>query len=50
MSHLRLQRDFYAIRALHCAEGWAQETIAEHALPALGSSFIPLDISGELFA
>jgi NAD(P)-dependent dehydrogenase (short-subunit alcohol dehydrogenase family) len=38
------------IRSVHRAEGWTAEAIAEYALPALGSSFIPLDTSGELFS
>jgi hypothetical protein len=37
------------VRALHRAEGWTPEAIAEHALPALLSSFMPLDTSGEVF-
>jgi NAD(P)-dependent dehydrogenase (short-subunit alcohol dehydrogenase family) len=35
------------IRTVHRAEGWTPETIAEHALPALRQSFMPLDRSGE---
>jgi NAD(P)-dependent dehydrogenase (short-subunit alcohol dehydrogenase family) len=38
------------VRALHRAAGWTPEAIAEHALPALQSSFMPLDTSGQLFA
>ncbi len=38
------------IRSVHRAEGWTPEAIAEHALPALGASFMPLDTSGELFS
>ena len=38
------------IRAVHRAEGWTPEAIAEHALPAFQSSFMPLDTSGEVFA
>ena len=38
------------IRSLHRAEGWTPEAIAEHALPALESSFMPLDRSGDLFS
>ena len=37
------------IRAVHRAEGWSPEAIAEHALPAFQSSFMPLDTSGEVF-
>lgn len=29
------------IRSVHSAEGWTPETIAEHAMPALESSFFP---------
>ena len=38
------------IRSLHRADGWTPEAIAEHALPALQSSFMPLDRSGEVFS
>lgn len=38
------------IRSVHRAEGWTPEAIAEHALPALESSFMPLDTSGQLFS
>ena len=38
------------IRAVHRAEGWTPEAIAEHALPAFQSSFMPLDTSGEVFS
>jgi NAD(P)-dependent dehydrogenase (short-subunit alcohol dehydrogenase family) len=38
------------IRYVHRAEGWTPEQIAEHALPALKSSFMPVDRSGEVFA
>ena len=38
------------IRSLRRAEGWTPEAIAEHALPALRSSFMALDRSGDLFS
>lgn len=38
------------IRSVHRAEGWTPEAIAEQALPALKSSFMPLDTSGQLFS
>jgi hypothetical protein len=38
------------IRTVHRADGWSPEAIAEHALPALQSSFMPLDTSGQLFS
>jgi NAD(P)-dependent dehydrogenase (short-subunit alcohol dehydrogenase family) len=37
------------IRTLHRAEGWTPEAIAEHALPALKPSFMPVDRSDEAF-
>jgi hypothetical protein len=37
------------IRSLHRAKGWTPEDIAQHALPALQSSFMALDRSGDLF-
>jgi NAD(P)-dependent dehydrogenase (short-subunit alcohol dehydrogenase family) len=38
------------IRALQRSEGWTPESIAEHALPALESSFYPLDVSADVFS
>jgi NAD(P)-dependent dehydrogenase (short-subunit alcohol dehydrogenase family) len=38
------------IRYVHRNEGWTPEAIAEHALPALKPSFMPLDRSGEVFS
>jgi NAD(P)-dependent dehydrogenase (short-subunit alcohol dehydrogenase family) len=37
------------IRALHRSEGWSAETIASEALPALRSSFHPLQRSADIF-
>jgi hypothetical protein len=37
------------IRSLHSAVGWTWEAIAEHALPALKPSFMPIDRSGDAF-
>jgi NAD(P)-dependent dehydrogenase (short-subunit alcohol dehydrogenase family) len=37
------------IRSTHRGEGWTPETIAETAMPALKSAFIPLDRSGDVF-
>ncbi|MDE2515216.1 MAG: SDR family oxidoreductase [Rhodospirillales bacterium] len=36
-------------RIVHRAEGWTPALIAEHAMPALAPSFMPLDRSGEVF-
>ena len=38
------------IRSTHRGEGWTPETIAETALPALRSHFLPLDRSGDVFS
>ena len=37
-------------RSVHRAEGWDVETVASHAIPALRASFLPLDVSGDVFA
>ena len=37
-------------RSVHRAEGWTPETLAEHALPALRSSFYPLERSQDIFS
>ncbi len=38
------------IRSTHSAGGWTPESIAETALPALRSHFLPLDRSGDVFS
>ncbi|KAF1043169.1 MAG: putative short-chain type dehydrogenase/reductase [Herbaspirillum frisingense] len=37
------------LRSIHRAEGWTPETVAEHAMPALKASFVPLDRSADVF-
>ena len=37
------------LRSVHRSEGWTPETIAEHAAPAMQSSFYPLERSGDVF-
>jgi hypothetical protein len=37
------------LRSVHRAEGWAPETIAAHAIPALRAHFYPLDRSQDVF-
>ena len=49
MSEIYLFRSPRPIRSLHGAVGWTPEAIAEHTLPALTPSFIPLDRSGDAF-
>ena len=38
------------VRSVHRAEGWTAETIATHALPALKASFLPLEVSADVFS
>jgi len=38
------------LKSSHRSEGWTPETIAEHAIPALKSSFYPLDRSADVFS
>ena len=38
------------LRSVHRAEGWTPESIATHALPALRSSFYPLERSQDVFS
>jgi NAD(P)-dependent dehydrogenase (short-subunit alcohol dehydrogenase family) len=37
------------VRIVHRAEGWTPETIAQHAIPAVQSAFMPLDTSEQAF-
>ncbi|WP_152223729.1 SDR family oxidoreductase [Pseudomonas sp. SCB32] len=36
-------------RSLHRAEGWTPESLAEHLLPAFKPSFLPLEVSADVF-
>ncbi|TCG02354.1 3-hydroxyacyl-CoA dehydrogenase [Paraburkholderia strydomiana] len=38
------------LRSVHRSEGWSPETIAEHGMPALKSSFVPMERSGDVFS
>ncbi|ORU90837.1 MAG: 3-hydroxyacyl-CoA dehydrogenase [Cycloclasticus sp. symbiont of Poecilosclerida sp. M] len=38
------------LRSSHRSEGWTPQTISEHAIPALKSSFYPLDRSADVFS
>ncbi len=38
------------IRSVHRSEGWTPQSIAEHGIPALKSSFFDLERSGEVFS
>jgi hypothetical protein len=37
------------MRSVHRGESWTPESIAEHAMPALRSSFHSLDVSADVF-
>src|SRR5918997_6542368 len=50
MNELFLFSQNRPIRSIHSAEGWTPESIAEHALPALRTFFVPLERSGEVFS
>jgi hypothetical protein len=38
------------VRSVHRADGWTAESIAAHALPALKASFLPLEVSADVFS
>lgn len=38
------------VRSIHRSEGWTPETCAEHMLPALKTSFFPLDRTADVFS
>lgn len=38
------------VRSVHRSEGWTQETLADHMLPALSPSFFPLETSGQVIS
>ena len=38
------------VRSVHRSEGWTPEFIAEHGMPALKASFVPMERSGDVFS
>ena len=50
MNEIFLMGQSRPIRSIHRAEGWSCATIAEHGMPALKSSFYPLDRSADIFS
>ncbi|CAG2137675.1 SDR family NAD(P)-dependent oxidoreductase [Cupriavidus plantarum] len=38
------------LRSVHRGEGWTPEFIAEHGMPALRASFVPMDRSADVFS
>jgi NAD(P)-dependent dehydrogenase (short-subunit alcohol dehydrogenase family) len=49
MNEIFLMGQSRPVRSVHSAEGWTPQTIAERAMPAMKSSFYPLDRSGDIF-
>ena len=50
MNEIFLMGQSRPIRSIHHAEGWSCESLAEHGMPALKSSFYPLDRSADVFS
>ncbi|MEQ9334386.1 SDR family NAD(P)-dependent oxidoreductase [Thalassobaculum sp.] len=50
MNEIYLMGQSRPIRSVHRSDGWTCDSIAEHAIPALKSSFYPLDRSGDIFS
>lgn len=38
------------VRSVHRSEGWTAQAIAEHGMPALQRSFVPMERSGDVFS
>ena len=49
MNEIFLMGQSRPLRSVHRAEGWTPQTIAEHGMPALKSSFYKLDRSADIF-
>ncbi|MFD2677438.1 SDR family NAD(P)-dependent oxidoreductase [Camelimonas lactis] len=49
MNEIFLMGQSRPLRGMQRSEGWTAHSIAEHALPALKSSFYPLDRSADIF-
>ena len=50
MNEIYLMGQSRPSRSVHRSDGWTCDSIAEHAIPALRSSFYPLDRSGDVFS
>ena len=50
MNEIYLMGQSRPVRSVHRSDGWTCDSIAEHAIPALRSSFYPLDRSGDVFS
>src|SRR5258706_200881 len=49
MNEIFLMSQSRPLRSIHRGEGWTPQTIAEHGMPALKSSFYKLDRSADIF-
>src|SRR5205814_6720993 len=49
MNEIFLMSQSRPLRSIHRGEGWTPQTIAEHGMPALKSSFYKLDRSADVF-
>ena len=38
------------LRSVHRQEGWTAKSLAEHGIPALKASFVPMDRSADVFS
>lgn len=38
------------IRSVHCSEGWSIQSLAEHGIPALRGSFVPVQATAEVLS
>lgn len=50
MNEIFLMSQSRPLRSVHRGEGWTPQSIAEHAMPALKSSFYQLDRSADIFS
>lgn len=50
MNEIFLMGQSRPVRSIHRSEGWTCQSLAEHGIPALKSSFYPLERSGEVFS
>jgi NAD(P)-dependent dehydrogenase (short-subunit alcohol dehydrogenase family) len=49
MNEIFLMSQSRPVRSVHNAQGWTPQTLAERAMPALKTSFFPLERSGDVF-
>lgn len=40
----------HPLHSVHHSEGWTLQNIAEHGIPALKASFVPVDRSADVFS